>query len=189
MLEIIPNLHPLAVHFPIALTALAAIFLLLARIHRASASAAQWASVGHWALWLAALSAVLAAAFGWQAYGAVRHDEAGHLAMTLHRNWALPTTLALLIIAAVDRWRCPADRPAAWPTIVGTVFLLGAVGVTGWLGGELVYRHGIGVLSLPREPASEAAEEQRLPAADGAAPKAAKPAAHAHAADGHNHRH
>ena len=149
MPEIIPNLHPLVVHFPIALTFVAAIFLLAARFRSSDVRASQWAVVGHWALWLSALSAVVTALFGWQAFGTVNHDDAGHLAMKVHLTWAVSTTIVLVIVAIIDGWRSQVDRPASWGVTIMVAFLVGAIAVTGWLGGEVVFRHGVGVRSMP----------------------------------------
>lgn len=160
MIEIIPNLHPLAVHFPIALSAVALFFQLGARLFAARPSAPQWAVVGHWTLWLAALSALVAAFFGWQAFNSVDHDEAGHLAMLAHRAWAVPAVAALLLLAAWDAWRQPAERVNAWWFVVLLAGVVAAIGATAWHGAELVYRHGLGVIHpLPAEGAKRSAAE------------------------------
>ena len=150
MIEIIPNLHPLAVHFPIALTAASLLFHLGALLFAPRRWALQWAVAGHWTLWLAAVAALVTAALGWQAFNSVAHDEAGHVAMLAHRAWALPTVGALALLAAWDAWRHPAERVNPWWFVVLLAGLAAAVGVTAWHGGELVYRHGLGVISLPQ---------------------------------------
>jgi uncharacterized membrane protein len=194
MLEIIPNLHPLAVHFPIALIFVAAIFLLAARVHNSGAKAGQWAIVGHWALWLSALSAVVAALFGWQAFSTVNHDDAGHLAMKLHLTWAVTTTVVLVAVAIIDCWHSQIDRPASWVVTVTVVFLAGAIAVTGWLGGEVVYRHGIGVLSIPSMHDSaigHGGHDHAHPQVEVVVPTLPKPSATTghHHADGSMHKH
>ena len=147
--ELIPNAHPLAVHFPITLTLIALLFSLAARVRHKHSSAIQLATVGHWSLWLAALMAVIAAVFGWLAYNSVNHDDAGHAAMLIHRNWAIPTAGGLVILAILDAWKSRATQLMRWPVLVVLFILSVSVAVTGWLGGEVVYRHGIGVLALP----------------------------------------
>lgn len=79
MPEIIPNLHPLFVHFPIVLISVSALFHIAAVATQGKSCASYCAILAHATLWLGALA-------------------------------ALPTA---------------------------------------WYGGELVYRHGLGVLSLP----------------------------------------
>ncbi len=148
--EIIPNMHPLAVHFPITLTLIALLFSLAARIGHKHSLAIQLATVGHWSLWLAAITAVIAATFGWLAYNSVNHDDAGHAAMLIHRNWAISTAGGLVILTILDVWKSRASQLMLWPIIFVLFILSASIAVTGWLGGEVVYRHGIGVLSLPQ---------------------------------------
>jgi uncharacterized membrane protein len=150
MIEIIPNLHPLAVHFPIALAVVALTFQTAARLFVSHRWAPQWAIVGHWSLWLAALTGVLAAFFGWQAFNSIEHDGAGHAAMLTHRAWAVPSAIALLVLAAWDVWRQSAERVNPWGFVALLAVVVAALGATAWHGAELVYRHGLGVIQPPR---------------------------------------
>jgi uncharacterized membrane protein len=147
--ELIPNAHPIAVHFPIALTLIALLFGLAARVGSRHNSATQLATVGHWALWISGVTAIIAASLGWLAFNSVDHDDAGHAAMLIHRNWAIPTAIGLLILAMWDVFKSRVHQVMSWFTLIVLTLLSGSVAVTGWLGGEVVYRHGIGVLSLP----------------------------------------
>ena len=147
--ELIPNAHPIAVHFPIALTLIALLFSLAARIGSKHNLATQFATVGHWALWISGVTAIIAASLGWLAFNSVDHDDAGHAAMLIHRNWAIPTAMGLLLLAMWDVFKSRAHQVMSWFTLIVLTLLSGSVAVTGWLGGEVVYRHGIGVLSLP----------------------------------------
>lgn len=150
MFEIIPNWHPLLVHFPIALISVSAFFHLAAWMmwgkHK---GATHCAVLAHSTLWLGALAAVLAALLGWLAFNTVEHDEASHAAMQIHRAWALGTLAVLMILAGWDFWRHKVEeQPAGWfaVTLVAAWML---VATTAWYGGELVYRHGLGVMALP----------------------------------------
>ena len=147
--ELIPNAHPIAVHFPIALTLIALLFSLAARIGSRHNLATQLATVGHWALWISGVTAIIAAGLGWLAFNSVDHDDAGHAAMLIHRNWAMPTAIGLLLLAIWDVFKSRAHQVMSWFTLIVLTLLSGSVAITGWLGGEVVYRHGIGVLSLP----------------------------------------
>jgi uncharacterized membrane protein len=49
--------------------------------------------------------------------------------------------VAIFALAFWLRWQTPASRAAMLLTLLGVV----AIGVSGWLGGELVYRYGMGV--------------------------------------------
>jgi uncharacterized membrane protein len=145
---ILPNWHPLLVHFPIALIAVAALFALGTKLAGGRPLAAQWVAVGHWTLWFGAMAALLAAATGWFAFNNVNHDEAGHAAMLLHRAWALPTVVGIGFLAIWAALR--ARSMASWLFVALLWSACAAVAVTSWLGGELVYRHGLGVMALPQ---------------------------------------
>lgn len=190
MPEIIPNWHPAVVHFPIALALTATLLLLLGSWRQANP---VLTASGRLLVLGAALSAVLAVALGWQAFQTVEHDGAGHLVMLRHRNWALGCTLGLIALAVWDGLRQKAERPPHAALLPIMVLVSASLGVTGWLGGEMVYRHGIGVSAAafatpetPQAPVQPEATES-LPAAS-AEPAALVPGEHIHR-DGKRHRH
>jgi uncharacterized membrane protein len=148
--QIIPNLHPAVVHFPIALTIVAFILGLAARLLNQSALSTSLAAAGSYVLILAAVSAVAAVGFGWLAFNStMNHDDPGHAAMLLHRAWATPTAAGLVLVAIWHSLKSRQSNPMSIPVLVCLAGLSLSVVTTAWLGGELVYRHGIGVLSLP----------------------------------------
>jgi len=182
MPEVFPNWHPAIVHFPIALTVTATLLLLAGRLSPGN----RQLTVSGRLLPLAALSALLAVALGWQAYSTVEHDAAGHLVMLRHRNWAMSATFALVALAVWDSLRQRAGKEIGATLLPALLILSGCLGVTGWLGGEMVYRHGIGVSA-----AAFASPAVPPPAAPAAVPET-RPAAprgeHVHR-DGQRHRH
>lgn len=147
--QVIPNFHPIAVHFPIALTVIAFLMSIAAYVRRNHPVSLQLAAAGHFTLWLAAIGAAVAVLFGWLAYNSVNHDDAGHAAMLLHRSWAIPTAIGLILLAGWDAWKCRVNELISVPMLFVLFLLSQSIAITGWLGGEVVYRHGIGVLSLP----------------------------------------
>lgn len=153
MIEIIPNWHPLFVHFPIAFATAAVFFVLIGKLFKVKPWATQCLIFGRWMLWAAALFTCIAAVFGWFAYNSVKHDEAGHLAMTLHRNWALGALGTLLLLVALALRTKRTTPSYGFLLLMLVAWLL--VTSTAWRGGELVYRHGLGVMALP-----EVADEQ-----------------------------
>ena len=149
MIEIIPNWHPVFVHFPIAFTTASVFFFVVAKLLKGRTLAAQCLNAARWMLQAAAIFACIAVVFGWLAFNSVEHDEAGHLAMALHRNWALGALGALILLAV---WDLSSRRAAKPPTGGFLILLIGGwllVVSTAWHGGELVYRHGLGVMALP----------------------------------------
>lgn len=173
MIEIIPNFHPVFVHFTVALLSVGVAFYVLALVAGTSRWRAQWIVVARWCLWLGGGFAIVTAYFGWLAFNSVEHDEPAHAAMIDHRNWALVTAAVFVLLAAWSVWRHRAgDADLRWGFVV--LLLVGQVMLasTAWHGAELVYRHGLGVISLP--------EPEQTTGADG----------HAHThpeGDGHGH--
>lgn len=165
MIEIIPNWHPLIVHFTIALLLTAAALFVLGTLVRSRPAGAAMTLVARWNLALGVLATLVTLATGWQAYNTVAHDEPSHANMTVHLRWAIGTALVFLLAAGaawLDRRRA-AGAGAALLTLL--VAGSSALGVTGWLGGENVYRYGLGVMSLPKtdshvHPGGEAAPHE-----------------------------
>ncbi len=159
MIEIIPNFHPAIVHFPIAFVTAAVAFITVGTVFGSRSYAAQCLMTGRWMLWGAALFALIAAAFGWFAFNSVAHDEVSHAAMILHRNWALGALTALLPLAAWDVWRGRSGRMPSPGFVALLVVAWLLVMSTAWHGAELVYRHGLGVMSLPKPEGADHSHE------------------------------
>lgn len=150
MIEIIPNWHPLLVHFTIALFSIAILFF----IANAFLSKTEWGDnflvAAKLNLWLGAGISILTALAGWYAYNTVDHDTPSHAAMTDHRNWALVTLTVFLFITA---WTIFSKKIRQKPSVIFLVLCLiggGLLMTTGFKGAESVYRFGLGVMSLPK---------------------------------------
>jgi len=111
---------------------------------------AQWFIVARWTLWFGAIFTIVTGLTGLYAYNTVAHDTPSHAAMTEHRNWALVTIVVFLALAA---WSALAVKNKK---TLGNYFVFlmlisgGLLGSTAWHGGEVVYRYGLGVMSLPK---------------------------------------
>ncbi|MFZ2269469.1 MAG: DUF2231 domain-containing protein [Azonexus sp.] len=179
MPEIVPNWHPALVHFPIALTITATLLMLAASRRSADPLLVPSARL---LLRLAAGTAVVAAIFGWQAFQSVEHDAAGHLVMLSHRNWALSSTAGLLLATIWDAFGHAAQRHL----VLVLLTLSAGIVVTAWLGGEMVYRHGIGVSAAAFAPTAGPPVPNVPQATPAAAPLL--PGEHIHQ-DGKRHHH
>ncbi len=152
MLEILPNFHPIFVHFTVALFSVATalfIVILLAQKKLPEKLKEQFWIVAHWNLWLAAGITLITVLAGHHAYNTVAHDGPSHAAMTDHRNWAI---IAFILIISVASWAVYLNQKKHKlnPVFIGILLVTQAVLLsTAWRGGELVYRYGLGVLSLP----------------------------------------
>lgn len=132
-------LHPAAVHFPVALLTAgwaAAVYGLKDE---------RWAEAASWLLWAGTLSAWIALGLGLLAERTAPHVPSAWETLAEHETLGWWTVGAFTGLS-LWRWRRGArDREgllqaAAW---LAACALLGA---TAWHGGELVYRHGMGVI-------------------------------------------
>ncbi len=149
MIEIIPNWHPVFVHFTVALWMLSVGLFILVPFLKSPLSD-QWKTVACWSLWFGAGFTVLTVATGFYAYNTVDHDTPSHLAMTEHRNWAIITASVFLFLTIwsiiLVRKRKEIGRFFMVVTLIGGGLLMS----TGWHGAEAVFRYGLGVTSLPK---------------------------------------
>lgn len=156
MIEIIPNWHPIFVHFTVALFTLATFFYLLSYFTgmlkgSTNKYTVEFEIVGRWCLWVVALFTIGTVFAGLYAFNTVRHDEAAHIAMTIHRNLALTTATGIILLAIWSGWRYFKLKKLTISFIVGLLIVQALLFTTAFLGGELVYRHGLGVMSLPKD--------------------------------------
>jgi len=142
-----PNIHPILVHFAYALTLTSVACYLLASFKPANRWRESLKPAADWMLAFGALAIIATIAAGFQAYYTVDHDTPSHAAMTTHRNWAVPSGIAVLLLA-IWRWRKRAKMPSA---LFKTLFVAAALSltVTAWWGGNIVFNYGLGVKSLP----------------------------------------
>lgn len=150
MIEIVPNWHPILVHFTIALLTIATLLFTVTAIAGRNHPLHGIETTANWNLWLGAALTLLTIGAGLQAAGSVTHDDAAHLVMENHKFRALATATLFVLLALWNVWRVRRGQR------VGLVFtlamLLGLAGLTGTglRGADLVYRHGLGVMALPQ---------------------------------------
>lgn len=150
MIEIIPNWHPIFVHFTVGLLSTSIGFFLLAYLVKNQRWREQWLTVAYWNLWLGASFAVITGVAGWFAFNSVNHDTPSHEAMIEHRNWALVTLGVVIPLALWSWWKYRAGAKIN-VIFLGLLLLTGGLLLsTAWHGAELVYRYGLGVKSLPK---------------------------------------
>jgi len=149
VIEILPNWHPIFVHFTIALFGTSGLFFLASAAFAGKSWARPLQIAAYWNLWLGAFFTILTVGAGFHAYDTVTHDETSHGAMTNHRNWAVPTALVWWGLALWAAWMYRRARRIGPAFLAVLVVGLGMLAITGFKGGDLVFRHGLGVLSLP----------------------------------------
>lgn len=155
MIEIIPNWHPVFVHFTIGLLSMAALFYLAGRL----TGKENLLIAARWNLWAGTAITIGTVIAGFAAYYSVAHDETSHIAMVDHRNWALTTAGTFLGLACWALWKQRGAKTVAKTFVIFMLLGAGLLTITGYKGGELVYRHGTGVMRLP-ETGSPTTENQ-----------------------------
>lgn len=151
MIEIIPNWHPIFVHFTVALFSTSVLLFCLAYLTlNFNTLSAELQISARWCLWLAGIAVIPTIIAGLYAYNSVNHDTVSHLAMTNHRNWALTTGSLILLVTVWSIFRFYRHKTISLLFIIALLLIQLMVLSTAWRGGELVYRYGLGVMSLPQ---------------------------------------
>ncbi|WP_168175380.1 DUF2231 domain-containing protein [Methylocaldum sp. 14B] len=145
------NIHPLLVHFPIALlnafVAMELLGLLLAKKELRTAAS--------WMLYLGTLGALAAVAAGLWAASTLPHNEEVHEIMARHRTYGL-TVLSFAIILSL--WRMIAgsaiSKIGQFFQLLFGVIMVGTMTFGADLGGLMVYKYGVGTKAAcpPQEP-------------------------------------
>lgn len=178
-LEALLNIHPLFVHFPIAITIMALVFEGASRLNKD-----RFPPVISTALiYSGALAAAATVVTGLNAADTLGHDSPGHDLVHTHRNFMLYYTAVIIVLAAANfiiaKKACD-QLAATWGKVFrpGLLIMATAILVVGAdVGGQLVFKHGIGV----QQP--ETISTGQAPAAADSA-KAVEPHD-----DGHDHVH
>ncbi len=135
------NIHPLVVHYPIALFSVAALFYLIAWIWESK----SFALSAFWVLILGTISAGAAVAAGLQAEEGVVISASVRAHLLEHHEDLMITTLGLSIfLAAWAVWRRP--FPRKWRVLFMAVFLglLIVMSIGADYGGRMVYDYNAG---------------------------------------------
>ena len=152
-----PNVHPLLVHFPLALLPAALAFWAVA-LWRGREE--LWRT-GRWVLYLGVLGSLAVAASGLWAEDHLTHSELTHPLIEAHEEWMLVATgLATATAAAAYALRRSVTgitRPLLLVALLVTT-LVTALGAD--RGALLVYGHGVGVtVAAPAEPPTDSPAE------------------------------
>ncbi len=131
-------IHPILVPFPIGLLTTSVIFDVVHLV----AGGARWAEISFWMIGVGVLGGLLAAVFGLIDWLAI---PSGTRAKAVGLGHGISNVLMVVLFASswLLRSGAPGD-PGAFPIVLS--FLgVGLASLGGFLGGELVFRMGIGV--------------------------------------------
>lgn len=155
--------HPMLVVFPIGLLVTAVIFDIIYLV----TGAVRWTEMAYYMIGAGLIGGVAAAIPGWIDWLAIRRGTRAKRIGLIHGVGNV-IALGLFILSWVLRREVPVAPPTG--AVVAGLIGAGLLAVTGWLGGELVDRLGVGVddgahpdapSSLSELPASAAAREAR----------------------------
>lgn len=150
MVEIIPNWHPVFVHFSVALLIVSAALFVISKLVTNWRLEDQWLAAAYWNLWLGALITVGTVIAGIVAFNSVKHDDPAHIAMLAHRLWALVAAASIWALAIWGVFQYRAQKRPHVLFISAMVIGAALIATAAWRGGELVFRHGLGVMSMPK---------------------------------------
>ena len=134
-------IHPMLVVLPIGLWT----FALVCDAVRAAGGAVNWGSIAMYCVAAGIVGALLAAVPGLIDYLSIDEPEMKRIA-TLH----LAVNLGAVVIFAINLWlriRLPVESNV--PLALSVIGVL-AIGLGGWLGGEMVYVKGMGVEAVAK---------------------------------------
>ncbi|WP_425450057.1 DUF2231 domain-containing protein [Virgifigura deserti] len=138
-------IHPMLIPFPLAFL----VGVLLTDLAYWATSDPFWARASLWLVGAGVVSGLIAAAFGLVDFFTIRRARDHAI------GWIHFLGNATALILSLVNWLLRFDDPAAailpWGLLL-SVIVAAILGVTGWAGGELSYRHRIGVM---REPDSD----------------------------------
>ena len=140
------HLHPIFVHFSFSLLFVSSLLFIIAALGRGRGWTEKCLTVARWNFWIGILMAAFTAVTGLIAYFTVPGvNDVLRMEINKHLIAAVVTVIVYLTLAFF-LWRsqqknvAPSNR---WTTVLvlGLVLLC----LTGYLGGRLVFNHGVGV--------------------------------------------
>ncbi len=145
-------LHPMAVHFPIALLSAG----LAAAVFEAWRGKPAWlAEAASWLLWLGTASAWAAVGLGRLAERTAEHVPLAWEMLAHHEELAYWTAGSFTVLSVWKAWqfygRAKAGRAARVALLAGWAAAVGLLFYTAQHGGELVFTYGMGVASEEEE--------------------------------------
>jgi uncharacterized membrane protein len=127
-------IHPLVVHFPIALWLTAAFFDLLGW---RQPDRPMFHEAAHWLIGLGVLGGLVSIGAGWMDLLNLEAQGVGTAVLTRHWPHSLLAYFATAVFLGVFLWRRrTGNAPPAWVLAI-TVTAAAAVAVTGYLGGDI----------------------------------------------------
>lgn len=145
LIDGLQNIHPIFVHFPLALLSVGVIFDLLGYSLRKS----SLANVGWWCFALGVVSAIITVITGLQAEATVSLSPEAHEVLEQHEHFQIYSTV---VLTGLLIWRSIKRGGLPKPNVVYlaiAVIAVGAILFGAHYGGQLVYQYGVGTSVQP----------------------------------------
>jgi uncharacterized membrane protein len=146
-------LHAILVAFPVALWTFS---LVCDLVYHFGGGQSIWNEMAWYTMVAGIVGAVVAAVPGLIDFFSISDPRAGRIGLA-----HLIINVTLLILFSFNAWLRTGSVPGATLPMVLSILGVGALLVSGWLGGEMIYVHKVGVAGAAREPASEAKRSGR----------------------------
>ena len=130
-------IHPMLIPFPIALW----IFSLACDVVYAMGwGGAVWNQMAFYTMAGGLLGALAAAVPGYLDYRSLTDPAVKKIG-----QWHMLINLSIVVLFAINLWLRMESEPGTVLPVILSVVAVAMLGVSGWLGGELVYVHGVAV--------------------------------------------
>ena len=130
-------IHPMLIPFPLALWIFSFICDL---VYFFGWGSVFWKDVAFFSMAGGVIGALLAAVPGYLDYRSLRAPNVQRIGL-----WHMGINLSIVILFAINLWvRSVIETGSHWPILLSLIGVA-MLGVSGWLGGELVYVHGVAV--------------------------------------------
>ncbi|MHC2998839.1 DUF2231 domain-containing protein [Microbacterium sp. HJ5] len=133
--------HPILVTIPIGTWVASLVFDIIGFV---AEDATPYVIAARVLILIGIIGAVLAAAVGFLDYTQLQRGTAAHRTATIHMALNLGVTV-LFLVNLIVRWSADEDDEVSVFGFILSLVGLGALGVSGWLGGKLAYHHGVRV--------------------------------------------
>ncbi len=142
MLETLTPFHPRVVHFPIALSIVGALFIVIGLLRRQE----RWTGYGQLSLLLGWVGVMVAVVTGLIDQASAPQDAAVAAVINQHITAGIALVIAVgLALYWPLRNKKLWSTPARWGYIALLLAIVALVLIEGWLGGKLVYQFGVGM--------------------------------------------
>jgi len=153
-MEIIPNWHPIFVHFTVSLFSTTVGFFVFSYLFSYVSRIPKYLVLdleiaGRWCLWVVSIITLGTVLAGLYAYYTVKHDKVSHNIMIIHRNWALMTATTILLLGVWSFLRYLKNIRLSFVFVFALLIVQFLLLTTAWYESELLYRYGLDVMSLP----------------------------------------